>query len=118
MFNKVSCEILPRDTEASHVLTNSTDQTIIKSLQLKDCDAVMSVKKDLQKIKLEDFGQWGGNVIFINKMLCLYYRMLCSESQRLHDLRKFNNYFVSSDKIKKKNYTKPLTVTRAEYFKK
>lgn len=57
MFNKVSCEILPRDTEASHVLTNSTDQTIIKSLQLKDCDAVMSVKKDLQKIKLEDFGQ-------------------------------------------------------------
>lgn len=56
-FNKVSCEIPPRDTEASLVLTNSNDQTIIKSLRSKDCDVVMSVKKDLQKIKLKDFGQ-------------------------------------------------------------
>lgn len=54
---KVSCEIPPRDTEASLVLTNSNDQTIIKSLRSKDCDVVMSVKKDLQKIKLKDFGQ-------------------------------------------------------------
>ena len=54
-FSKVVCEILSRDSEACHRLTNN-DRVIVKFLRRKDCDQVLSVKRDLRKIKLEDIG--------------------------------------------------------------
>ena len=55
VFSKVGCEILSRDIEACHRLTNN-DRVIVKFLRRKDCDQVLSVKRDLRKIKLEDIG--------------------------------------------------------------
>ena len=85
VFNKVGCEILSRDVEAYHRLTNNC-RVIVKFLRRKDCDQVLSVKRDLRKIELEDIGLRGSNSIFINPSLCPYYKMLWSESKRLLDL--------------------------------
>ena len=99
VFSKVGCEILSRDSEACHCLTNN-DKVIAKFLRKKDCDQVSSVKRDLRKIKLEDIRLRGSNFIFINPSLCPYYRMLWSKSKRLLDLGKINNFYVSSGKSK------------------
>ena len=99
VFSKVGCEILSRDSEACHCLTNN-DKVIAKFLRKKDCDQVSSVKRDLRKIKLEDIRLRGSNFIFINPSLCPYYRMLWPKSKRLLDLGKINNFYVSSGKSK------------------
>ena len=91
VFRKAGCKILSRDIEACHRLTNN-DRVIVKFLRRKDCDQVLSVKRDLRKIKLEDIGLRGSNSIFINPSLCPYYRMLWSKSKRLLDLGKINNF--------------------------
>ena len=119
VLSKAGCEILSRDIEACHRLTNN-DKIIVQFLRRKNCDQVLSVKKDLQKVKLEDIGLKGSNSIFINPSLCPYYRMLWSKSKRLLDLGKINNFYVSSGKIKIRiqENSKPLSITHVEDFKK
>ena len=119
VLRKAGCEILSRDIEACHRLTNN-DKIIVQFLRRKNCDQVLSVKKDLQKVKLEDIGLKGSNSIFINPSLCPYYRMLWSKSKRLLDLGKINNFYVSSGKIKIRiqENSKPLSITHVEDFKK
>ena len=95
LFNNVSCEILSRDIESCHRLTNINDRIIVKFLRRKDCDQVMSMKRDLRKVKLEDVGLRGSNPIFINPNLCPYYRMLWYKRKRLHDLGKINISFLA-----------------------
>ena len=97
--SKVGCEILSRDIEACHRLTNN-ERFIVKFLRRKDCDQVLSVKRDLRKVNLKDIGLRGSNSIFINPSLCPYYRMLWSKSKRLLDLGKINEFYVSCGKIK------------------
>ena len=99
VFSKSGSEMLSRDIEACHRLTNN-DRVIVKFLRRKDCNQVLSVKRDLQKIKLQDIGLRGSNFIFINPSLCPYYRMLWSKSKRLLDLGKTNEFYVSCGKIK------------------
>ena len=119
VFSKVGCEILSGDIEACHRLTNN-DRVIVKFLRRKDCDQVLSVKRDLRKVKLKDIGLRGNNSIFINPSLCPYYRMLWSKSKRLLDLGKINNFYVSSGKIKIRiqENSKPLAITHVKDFKK
>ena len=81
---------------------------------------MMSVKRDIQKVKLEDFGLRGSNRIFLNQSLSAYYRILWIKSKKSHDLGKISNYFISSGKIKIKllENSKPLAIIHAEDFKK
>ena len=58
VFSKVGCEILCRDIEACHRLTNN-DRVIVKFLRRKECDQVLSIKRGLRKVKLEDIGLRG-----------------------------------------------------------
>ena len=99
VFIKVGCEILSCDIEVCPHLMNN-DRVIVKFLRRKDCDRVMSVKRDLRKVKLEDIALRGSNFIFVNPGLCPYYRMFWSKSKRLLGLGKIENFFVSSGKIK------------------
>ena len=119
VFSKVGCAILSRDIEACHPLTNN-HRVIVNFLRRKDCDQVLSIKRDQQKIKLEDIGSRGSNSIFINPSLCPYYRIFWSKSKRLLDLGKINNFYVSSGKIKIRiqENSKPLSITHVEDFKK
>ena len=90
-FSKVGCEILSRNIEACHRLTNNV-RVIVKFLRRKDCNQVLSVKRDIRKIKLKDIGLRGSNSIFINPSLCPYFKMLWSKSKRLLDLGKINHF--------------------------
>ena len=119
VFSKVGCEILSCDIETCHLFSNN-DRVIVKFFRRKDCDQVMSVKRDLRKVKLEDILLRGSNCIFISLSLCPYYRMLWSKSKRLLDLGKINNFYVSSGKIKIRlqENRKPLAITHAGDFKK
>ena len=68
VFNKVCCEISSRDIEAFHSFTNSNDKIMAKCLWWKDCDQVLSVKRDLRKVTLKDVVLRGCNAIFINQI--------------------------------------------------
>ena len=48
VFSKVGCEIISRDIEACHRLTNN-DRIIVKFLRRKDCGQVLYFKRDYEK---------------------------------------------------------------------
>ena len=50
-FQKIGCELSPRDLEACHRLRKNSDRVMVKFSSRKDCEQIMSVKKDLKKGK-------------------------------------------------------------------
>ena len=62
----------------------------------------MSVKKDLKHQKMQEVGLPGNCSIFINTSLCPYYCMPWLKYERLHDLGKISNFYISSGTIKVK----------------
>ena len=76
VFEKIGCNIDSSNTEACHRITKKNDRVIVKFSRRKDCQRVLSVKKNPQKLKMEDIGLTGNNKVFINHNLCLYYRLL------------------------------------------
>ena len=71
VFEKVGCNI-----EACHGITKKNGRVIVKFSGRKDCQNVLSVKKNLQKLKMEDIGLTRDNKVFINHSLCPYHRLL------------------------------------------
>ena len=72
-------QILRRDIdfsniEACHRITKRNDRVIVKFSRRKDYQRVLSVKKNLQKLKMEDIVLTADNKVFINHSL--YYRVL------------------------------------------
>ena len=92
----------------------------MKLSRQKDCEQIISVKKNLKKIKMQDIGLTGNHSIFINTNLCPYYRMLWSKCKRLHELGNITNFYISSGTIKVKitNNSSPTAVTRTQDFTK
>ena len=87
--------------ESCHCTSKKSDTVIVKFSQRKDCQQVWQVKKDLQKLKMEDVELTGSNKLFINRSLCPYYKVLWSKSIKLHDLGKINSFFfISGDTVK------------------
>ena len=82
IFKKIGSNVSPHDIEACHSLKRT------KFSQRKDCEQIMSVKKDLKYLKMQEVGLPGNRSIFVNTSLFLYpyYRMLWSKCKRLHDL--------------------------------
>ena len=46
IFKKIGSEVSPRNTEAYHRLKRNNDRVIVKFSRCKDCEQIMSVKKD------------------------------------------------------------------------
>ena len=44
VFQKIGCELSPRDLEACHRLRKNSDRVIVKFSRRKDCEQIMSVK--------------------------------------------------------------------------
>ena len=59
VFEKASCNIDSSNIEACHRITKKKDRVIVKFSRRKDCQRVLSVKKNLQKLKMEDIGLTG-----------------------------------------------------------
>ena len=81
---------------------------------------MLSVKKNLQKLKMEDTGLTGANKVFINHSLCPYYRVLRSKSKVLLDMRKINRLMVSNGTVKVKisEISASISITHAGDFTK
>ena len=92
IFDKLGCNILANRIEACHRVSKKSATVIVKFSRRKDCQQVLAVKKDLQKIKTEDVDLPGQNKLFINKNLCPYYKVLWSKSRKLHSLGKINSF--------------------------
>ena len=55
-------------------VSKKSTTVIFKFLRRRDCQQVLSVKKDLRKIKMEIVDLSGQNELLINKTLCSYYK--------------------------------------------
>ena len=73
VFQKIGCELSSRDLEACHQLKKNSDRVIMKFSRRQACEQIMSVKKDLKKVKIHDIGLTGNRSIFMNRSLCPYY---------------------------------------------
>ena len=54
IFEKLGCNIPTEHTEACHRTTKKNPTVIVKFSRRKDCQQVWDVKRDLQRIKMED----------------------------------------------------------------
>ena len=73
VFEKVGCNIdssLNIDSTLKRVTVLPKRRVIVKFSRRKDCQEVLSVKKNLQKLKMEDIGLTGDNKVFINNSVC------------------------------------------------
>ena len=100
VFEKVGCNIGSNNIEACHRITKNNDRGIVKFSRRKDCQLVLSVKNNLQKLKMEDIGLTGDNKVFINHSLCPYYRVLWSKSKLLLNMGKIIRLMVSNGIVK------------------
>ena len=105
--------LFSRDLKRCHWLRKNSDRVIVKFSHRKDCEQIISVKKDLKKIKKQGIGLTGNHSIFINTSLSPYYRMLWSKCKRLHELGNTTNFYISSGTIKVKitSNSSPIAVT-------
>ena len=69
IVNKVGINITERDMQAVHRIGKEV-RTIIKFANRKDCQALLKVKRDLNKLTMEDFGFEEKNKIYVNESLC------------------------------------------------
>ena len=76
IFKKIGSEVSPSDIEACHRLKKDNDKVIVKFSRRKDCEHIMSGKKDLKHVKMQKFGLPGNLSIFRNTGLCPYYLSL------------------------------------------
>ena len=120
VFEKVGCNIDSSNIEACHRITKKNDRVIVKFSRRKDCQRMLSVKKNLQKLKMEDTGFTGDNKVFINHSLCPYYRVLWSKSKVLLNMGKINRLMVSSGTVKVNisETSAPISITHADDFRK
>ena len=120
VFEKVGCNIDSSNIEECHCITKRNDRVIVKFSRQKDCQQVLSVKKNLQKLKMEDIGLTGDNKVFINHSLCPYYRVLWSKSKVLLNMGKINRLMVLSGTVKVKisKISAPISITHADDFTK
>ena len=72
VFQKVGCNIDSSNIEGCHGITKRNDRVIVNFSRRKDCQQVLSVKKNLQKLKMENIGLTGDNKVFINHSLRPY----------------------------------------------
>ena len=56
IFKKIGREASPRDIEACHCLKKDNDRVIVKFSRHKDCEQIISVKKDLKYLKMQEVG--------------------------------------------------------------
>ena len=119
VFEKVGCKIDSSNIEACcDLITKRNDRVIVMFSRRKDCQQVLSVKKNLQKLKMEDIGLTGDNKVFINHSLCPYYRVLWSKPKVLLNMGKINRLMVSNGtaKVKISKISAPISITHADDF--
>ena len=108
-------EVLAKDTGACHRV-GKQGCVIVKFLRRKDCQQVLNVQKDIQKITATDLDLPNTTIkLYLNESLCPYYRILWSKSRALFTMGKIHSYFISNGSVKirlqEKGSSIPITHT-------
>ena len=112
-ITKSGVDITADDIEDCHRVGNK-GQTIIKFGNRK----VLSVKKDLNKVKMSDIDLTGKSILYITQSLCPYYRMLWSKTKTLYQKGKIDSFYVSNGniKIRLQENARPITTFHTHDF--
>ena len=97
-ISKAGVNINADDIEDCHRVGNK-GQTIIKFGKRKVSRQVLSVRKDLNKVKMSDIDLTEQSTLYINQSLCPYYRMLWSKTKTLFQKGKIDSFYVSNGNI-------------------
>ena len=100
VFEKFGCNIDSNNIAVCYRITKKNDRVIAKFSKRKDCQQKLSIKKDLQKLKMEDTGLTGDNKVFVSHSLSPYYRVLWSRSKVLLNIGKINRLMILNGTVK------------------
>ena len=116
-ITKAGVDITADNIEDFHRVGNK-GQTIIKFGKRKVPRQVLSVRKDLNKVKMSDIDLTGQSTLYINQSLCPYYRMLWSKTKTLYKKGKIDSFYVSNGniKIRLQENARPITISRTDDF--
>ena len=92
-------EVSDKDIEHCHRVGKRVT-AIVKFCKRKVSKQVLSVRKDLTKLLMEDLQLTGQGKLYINQSLCYYYRVLWSKSKSLHRMGKIFSCYVSNGTVK------------------
>ena len=117
VITKAGVDITADDIEDCHRVGNK-GQTIIKFGKRKVSRQVLSVRKDLNKVKMSDIDLTGQSTLYINQSLCPYYRMLWSKTKTLYKKGKIDSFHVSNGniKIRLQENVRPITISLTHDF--
>ena len=120
VFENLGVSVKEDNVEACHRIRKSSDRTIIKFSRRKDCQQIMSVKKDLRNLNPSDIGLPAGTTIFVNESLCSYYRWLWSNCKKLKGSKLIHDFYTVNGTVKVKHHEGdlPCPVTHIEDLKK
>ena len=116
-ITKAGVDITEGGTENCHRVRNK-GQTIIKFGKRKVLRQVLSVRKDLNKVKMSVIDLTGQSTLYINQSLCPYYRMLWSKTKTLYQKGKIDSFYVSNGniKIRIQENAPPITISHTHDF--
>ena len=116
-ITKAGVDITADDIEDCHRVGNK-GQTIIKFGKRKLSRQVLSVRKDLNKVKMSDIDATGQSTLYINQSLWPYYRMLWSKTKTLYKKGKIDSFYLSNGniKIRLQENARPITISHTHDF--
>ena len=92
-LEKVVIEVPSKDID--------TCRRVVRFLKRKDCQQILSEKKDVQMITVIDLDLPNtNNKLHLNESHCLYYCILWSKSKALFTMGKISSYFFSNGPVK------------------
>ena len=97
-------EVPEKDINACH-RAGKQGRVIVKFLRRKDCQQVLTVKKDIQKITSTDLDLPNTIIkLYFNESLCPYYRILVSYGQKVKHYLQRVKFIVISFQIGQLKY--------------
>ena len=93
IFQKVGWTSVLEFIDDCHRLGKNNDRVIVKFTRRKDSKQVTQVNKDFNYLTTDNLDLPQGSELFVNQSLCLYYRILWSETKR---------FFLSDGTVKTK----------------
>ena len=105
IFKKIGCEVSLNDIEACHCFKKDNGRIIFKFSRLMDCEQIISVRKDLKNLKIQEIGLPGNRSVFINAVF-------------INELSKISIFYISSGTIKVKTTESrnPISITQSQDF--
>ena len=117
-ITKAGVDINADDIDDCQRVENKS-QTIIKFGKRKVSRQVLSVRKDLKKVKMTDIDLTGQSTLYINQNLCPYYRILWSKTKTSYQKGRIDSFYVSNGNIKinaQHQNGPPITISHTQDF--